>query len=295
MLEDDPSLMIDAARLLLLAGSGLVAGVLGAMLGIGGGVILVPVLILGFQIPIHEAVAASLVAVVATSTAAGSVYVGEGLTNMRLAMTLEIATTSGAIAGGLTAAILPERDLLLIFATLLIVTAALLGFGGEAGEREPPAPRGQASLGYEEPGALAGAFRSPRTGELVRYRARRLPVGLAVSFLAGNVSGLLGVGGGFLKVPAMRLGMEVPTRVAAATSNFMIGVTAAASAVIYLGRGFLVPLLAAPVALGVVAGALAGTRLSARVSGLALARVLAVLLLAVAVQMVLRALGGVHG
>lgn len=284
----------DALGVLLLMLSGVGAGALGALLGIGGGIVVIPILVLGFDVPVHVAVAASLVAVVATSSAAGSVYVGEGLTNMRLAMTLEIATTAGAIAGGLTAAILSETVLLLVFSAFLLLTAALLLVGREGGERRPSS--GDADqIGYELRGHLAGGFRSPRTGELVEYRAQRVPVGMAVSFAAGNVSGLLGVGGGFLKVPAMRLAMGVPMRVAAATSNFMIGVTAAASLVIYVERGFLHPLVAAPVAVGIAGGALVGTRLSTRISGASLARLLAVILVAVSIQMVLRATGVWHG
>jgi uncharacterized membrane protein YfcA len=281
---------IDVGQLLALGLTGVVAGTLGALLGIGGGLLVIPALVLGFGIPIHAAVASSLAAVVATSSAASSVYVGEGLTNLRLGMTLEVASTTGAIVGGLTATLLAAGVLLMIFAVFLLITAILLFAGRESGEREPP-QHGVVS-GYEEPGRLAGAFVSPRTGELVTYRAGRIPLGLAVSFVAGDLSGLLGVGGGFLKVPAMRLGMEIPTRVAAATSNLMIGVTAAASLIIYVERGFLVPLVAAPIALGVVAGALAGTRVSARVSGMALARILAVVLIVVAIELAVRAAGG---
>ncbi|MGH2557309.1 MAG: sulfite exporter TauE/SafE family protein [Actinomycetota bacterium] len=284
----------DAVGLLLLLLSGVGAGALGALLGIGGGIAIIPILVLGFEVPVHAAVAASLVAVIATSSAAGCVYVGEGLTNMRLAMTLEIATTAGAIAGGLTAAVLSETVLLLVFSAFLLLTAALLFVGREGGERRPASADSDQG-GYELRGHLAGGFRSPRTGELVEYRARRVPLGMGASFVAGNVSGLLGVGGGFLKVPAMRLGMGVPMRVAAATSNLMIGVTAAASLVIYVERGYLHPLVAAPVALGVAAGALVGTRLSTRISGASLARLLAFILVAVSVQMLLRAIGVWHG
>jgi uncharacterized membrane protein YfcA len=277
----------------ILAGVGVVAGALGALLGIGGGILVIPVLVLGFSVPIHVAVAASLVSVLATSSAAGSVYVGEGLTNMRLGMTLELATTAGAIAGGLTAALLPEKILLLTFAAFLGVTAAMLfAQRRDAGGEGAPSRHTE---GYEEVGHLAGAFFDQQAGSLVHYQARRLPLGLAGSFLAGNLSGLLGVGGGFLKVPAMSLGMGVPIKVAAATSNFMIGVTAAASLVIYVQKGFLVPLVAAPVALGVTIGALGGTRLAARAPAHLLARLLGLILLGVAVQMVFRALGVFHG
>lgn len=267
---------------------------MGALLGIGGGVLLIPILVLGFDLPIRVAAATSLVAVVATSTAAGSRYVAEGYTNMRLAMTLEVATTAGALTGGLTAVVLSERTLLLVFAGLLVLTAGLLFSGREAGEREVPPAGGRALVG-EVPGRLAGSFVSPRTGEVVSYRAVRLPLGLAGSFVAGNASGLLGVGGGFLKVPVMRLAMGIPTRVAVGTSNFMIGVTAAAGLLVYLQKGFVFPLIAAPVALGVAGGALAGTRLGSMVPGRLLARALAVLLVAIGIQFLLRALGIWHG
>jgi uncharacterized membrane protein YfcA len=281
---------IDALQLGLLLLTGLGAGALGALVGIGGGVLVVPVLVLGFGTDVRVAVAASLVAVIATSSAAGSVYAREGIVNMRLAMTLEVATTAGALAGGITAVLIPQPALLMVFSVFLAVTALLLFLGGQPGERRPPG-EGEEVTGYEAHGRLAGAFQSPRTGEMVEYRARRLPLGLAGSFIAGNISGLLGVGGGFVKVPAMRVGMRVPMRVAAATSSFMIGVTAAASLVIYVQRDFLYPLLAAPIAVGVAAGALAGTRASNLVSGRTLARVLAVLLVPLAVQMGLKAAG----
>lgn len=280
--------LLDLGLLLL---TGVVAGGLGALLGIGGGLLVIPVLVLGFEIPMQVAVAASLVAVVTTSTATGAVYVGRGLTNLRLAMTLELATTLGAIAGGLTVALLSERALAAIFAGFTLLTAGLLFTRRSVGEARraravPGPPEAQ-----EEPGRLAGSYVDDATGRRMDYRVRRLPVGLGLSLVAGNVSGLLGVGGGFLKVPAMSLGMGVPIRVAAATSNFMIGVTAAASLFVHYQRGFVRPLVAAPVALGVAVGALLGTRLAARVSGVFLARLLGVVLIAAAIQMALRSAG----
>ena len=286
---------LEPETLLLLLASGVVAGGIGAMTGIGGGLLLVPTLVLGFGVPVRVAVATSLVAVVATSNAAGSVYVDRGLTNMRLAMTLELATTLGAIAGGISAALLSERFLAGAFAAVTFLTAGSLL---KRGTKEAPSPVRSAlaearleGRGYEERGRLAGAYLDELDGRMVEYEAGRLSVGLGVSLFAGGMSGLLGVGGGFLKVPAMHLGMGVPMKVAAATSNFMIGVTAAASLSVYYQRGFLHPLIAAPVALGVVMGALVGTRLQARSSARLLTQMLAVLLVVGAVQMSLKSLG----
>jgi uncharacterized membrane protein YfcA len=272
---------------------GLGAGWLGALAGIGGGILVVPVLVLAFGIDIRIAVATSLVTVVATSTAAGSVYVGSGLANMRLGMALEIATTLGGITGGLLAAHVPGEALSGFFGVLMFVTAALMlrGEDAEVAATSPRAGPAPAQLGGEEPGTLAGRYWDAVHARLVPYRAERVPLGAAISFTAGVVSGMLGVGGGFLKVPAMRLGMRVPLKVAAATSNFMIGVTAIASFFVYFARGDVHPYLASAVTLGVVAGAFAGTLTAAHVEARVIQRVLVVVLLGVGVQMVLGAFG----
>jgi uncharacterized membrane protein YfcA len=287
--------MVSTVTFVALVLTGVAAGALGALVGIGGGVILVPALVLFFHVPPHAAVAASLVAVVATSTAAGSVYVGAGLANMRLGMALEIATTVGGALGGLVAVRVSPSVLAGSLSVLLVVTAVLLASRrerAEAGEDEgadAPRSRGRrAPLGWEEPGRLAGAYTDERTGRQVHYEARHWPLGAALSLLAGLVSGLLGVGGGFMKVPAMALGMGVPLRVAAATSNFMIGVTAISSLSVYLARGTVEPLLAAPGALGVVAGSLAGTRIAGKVPGGALRAIAAASLLLAAGELALR-------
>lgn len=251
------------------------------------GIIIVPALALGFGVDFQVAVATSLIAVIATSTTAGSVYVGMGLANMRLGITLEVATTIGGVAGGLAATVLSAG----VFSVVMLATSLLM----LRGARRPPErlvePSEVGALGWEEPGTLAGAYFDHNRGGMVRYRVTRLPVGSMVSFLAGGLSGMLGVGGGFLKVPAMNLGMGVPIKVAAATSNFMIGVTAVASLFIYFARGFVQPLLAAPLALGVVAGSWAGTRTSDKAQPAMLKRVLAAILVLVAVQMALRTIG----
>lgn len=297
-----------------LAVMGIFAGWLGAIIGIGGGVIIVPLLVLAFGFDIRIAVSTSLIAVVATSTAAGSAYVGRGTANMRLGMTLEVATTIGGIVGGLIAVLIAPSVLSGLFAALMIATAILVGTRGDPhapSERDPadvqPAegqPLGANAadsgdgtsdggdpLGWEQPGTLAGAYYDDNVGALVNYRAERLGLGGAVSLLAGTVSGMLGVGGGFIKVPAMSEGMRVPIKVAAATSNFMIGVTAIASLFVYFARGYVEPYAAVPVALGVVAGATVGAATSSRVHPSVLRKILIVVLVIVAVQMGLKAIG----
>ncbi|HEX9978221.1 MAG TPA: sulfite exporter TauE/SafE family protein, partial [Acidimicrobiia bacterium] len=280
----------------LLAGSvsgllGVGAGWLGALIGIGGGVVIVPVLVLLFGVDIRVAVAASLVAVIATSTSAGSVYLGRGLTNMRLGMTLEVATTIGGLTGGLAAALLPVDVIAALFALVMGIASVLVLRGASRPPQRRVEPVSGRAAGWEEPGSLAGAYFDEARGGMVRYQARRLWVGSAVSLLAGSVSGLLGVGGGFLKVPAMNLGMNVPVKVAAATSNFMIGVTAAASVFIYFQHGYVEPLVAVPITLGVVAGSLVATRMAGSAPAPMVKRILAVVLVAVALQMALRAVG----
>ena len=275
----------------MLALVGMGAGWLGALVGIGGGIIIVPTLVLGFGIDFRVAVAASLIAVIATSTTAGSIYVGQGLANMRLGMTLEVATTVGGVTGGLAATVLPVGTLASVFAVVMVATSVLMLRGARRAPQRAVEPAETGLVGWEEPGALAGAYPDPDRGGFIRYRAHRLPLGSAVSLLAGAVSGMLGVGGGFLKVPAMNLGMGVPVKVAAATSNFMIGVTAAASVFIYFARGFVQPLLAAPLTLGVIAGSWAGTITSGKAQPAVLKRIMAVILVVVAVEMALRAVG----
>lgn len=301
----DLSLIAVAALVLV----GLFAGWLGAIIGIGGGIIIVPVLVLAFGFDIRVAVATSLVAVVATSTAAGSAYVGRGLANMRLGMSLEVFTTIGGIIGGLVAVLISPSVLSGLFAALMLLTALAVGRGrSEHGSTEPPeqpavaevgasaaaeitADSGEVPIGWEEPGTLAGAYFDERLGQLVRYEGQRLGVGAAISLLAGTVSGMLGVGGGFIKVPAMTEGMRVPIKVAAATSNFMIGVTAIASLFVYFARGYMEPYAAAPVALGVVCGATLGAATSAKVRPTVLRRILIAVLVLVSVQMALKAFG----
>jgi len=292
-------MMITSTTALFLVALGVFGGVLGALVGIGGGIIVVPALVLLFGFDIKLAVAASLVTVVATSTTAGSVYVGKGLANMRLGMSLEVATTLGGLSGGLAAALISPSVLSGLFAGMMGVTAALLLLRKEKDADSKGVlnvrPVSHLTEGHEESGALAGSYFDDERQQLVEYRAEKLWLGGGVSFFAGVISGLLGVGGGFIKVPAMHLGMRVPIKVAAATSNFMIGCTAISSLFVYLARGYVHTAIAAPIALGTAAGSLYGTHLAKTVSAKTLKYLLAAILAVVAVQMLLRALGAVHG
>jgi hypothetical protein len=276
------------AGLLLLVFGGGVAGAFGALLGLGGGVLIVPLLTLGFGLPLREAVGASLVCVIVTSSAAASVYLERDVANLRLGMTLEMFTASAALAGGLVAFALPDRALALMFAALLLYVAATMARGRGADLAVKPAPddpEAVAPAPAEAPGnGLAASLSGPG------YRVRNLGRGVLGSLVAGIVSALFGVGGGIVKVPLMNLAMGVPLRVATATSNLMIGVTASAGGLIYLLRGGIDPYVAAPLAVGVFAGASLASRMADRVD-LRLLRVLFVAVLVVtATQVALKGL-----
>jgi uncharacterized protein len=272
---------------LFLAVGGLLAGAFGALLGLGGGILIVPLLTLGFGVPFTTAVGTSLLAVITTSCAGAAAYLRRGTANLPLAMTLELATALGALAGGLIAFALPDRVLYAAFAAMLAYVAVSMVRG------RGPAAEGPVVAATSESGVSArrapGTMTSTVSGD--DYTVRRLPAGLAFGGLGGVTSALLGVGGGTVLVPAMHLLMGVPLRVATATSTLMIGVTASTSAVLYLLRGAIDPLVAGPVVLGVVGGAIAASRLAPRVP-LHLLRVLFVAVLAyVALEMAARAGG----
>lgn len=281
--------------LLVLATIGIGTGAIGAILGTGGGVFLIPALVIGYKMPIHFAVGTSILSVIATSTAVASTNVERGTANMRLGMTLEIATSMGAIAGGLTAAWLPNRVLEIVFALVLLPTAAVMwrrrAGDGESGDPSANVdPAGPATAQTKAAGEGRLGSRYLDHGREVVYRVKRLWAGLCVSFTAGIMSGLLGIGGGIFKVPALNLLCEVPIKAAAATSNFMIGVTAAASAFLYFGRGEVHPTITTAVVLGILAGSVIGSYLNQFIGGLTVKRLFAVLLLGVAAQMLSRVL-----
>jgi uncharacterized protein len=265
----------------MLAG-GAAAGLFGALLGLGGGILIVPLLTIGFGRPLREAVAVSLVCVIVTSSAAAGTYLQGRIANLRLGMLLELFTATGALIGGLVAFTINERVLAALFAILIVyVIATMLRRGRTevdpttiAAETAPPADV-----------SFVGGLGGPG------YRIRHLGRGIIASIGAGIVSALLGIGGGLVKVPVMNIVMGVPLRTATATSNLMIGITATASAVIYILRGELDPYIVGPVALGVFAGATIGSRTAHRIDVRVLRWLFVIVLGYTAYQMIRRALG----
>jgi uncharacterized membrane protein YfcA len=278
---------------LVLAVGGVAAGLFGALLGLGGGILIVPLLTLGMGVPLREAVAVSLVCVIVTSGAAAGVYLQRHIANLRLGMVLELFTATGALVGGLAAFLLPDALLAGLFAVLLAYTAASM----LRRSSEPiPEPVSEPALAEDAVGPLPGSSASSTPGwrgtlSGPGYRVRNLGLGMAGSLGAGVISALLGIGGGIVKVPLMHLVMGVPLKVSTATSNLMIGVTASASAIIYLLRGGIDPLVAGPTALGVFIGASVGSRAAQRVDARLLRLLFVVVLLYTALEMGRRALG----
>jgi uncharacterized membrane protein YfcA len=279
---------------LAMLGGGFGAGVFGSLLGLGGGTLLVPLLTLGFGLPLRDAVGVSLVAVIVTSSASASVFLQRHAANLRLGMTLELFTAMGAVAGGVIAFAVDQRLLAGLFALLLayVGVSMVVRRGTDAVE---PDEDGQVARAGVAEGPLAAS--RGWAGELIDrlsgrgYRVRRLGAGFVGSIGAGLVSALLGIGGGTIKVPLMHLAMGVPLRVATATSNLMMGITASASAIIYLLRGGIDPYVAAPTAIGVFLGASLGSRVVHRIDLRILRLLFTVVLLYTAFQMLRRATG----
>jgi uncharacterized membrane protein YfcA len=271
------------------------ASAFGGMLGMASGIFIVPILATFGGIDIHTAITASLVSVIACSCGSAAPFLEGRLTNIRLAIVLETATTIGAVTGFLLIGIVPSSVLFLLFAGVLLVSARqMLTRRRESGGRAAPAV---AVIGPADPGRWSTALRLDSTyphevsGAEVPYEVRRLRWGMVLMYGAGLISALLGIGSGVLKIPAMDTALRLPMKVSSATSNFMIGVTAAASAGAYFVRGEIVPGIAGPVALGSVAGALVGARLLLVIPGESIRIVFVVVLVALALQMCLAAFG----
>jgi uncharacterized membrane protein YfcA len=262
------------------------AGVSGALLGLGGGILLVPILTMFYGVSLRDAMGASIVSVVATSSGAAAAYLESGLSNIRIALFLAMATVSGAIAGAALAGVVPERALALVLGGALLYASlvTLRHIGLEA------APDGRADVLATRFG-LEGVYHDTVLARDVRYRATRVRLGVTAMFGAGMLSGLLGIGSGVFKVVAMDHCMRLPMKVSTATSNFMIGITASASAAIYFQRGDIRPVLACPVALGVLAGAYAGTRILSRLRNTTVRKIFLPVLVYLAAAMLLRGFG----
>lgn len=264
--------------------SSILAGLLGALTGLGGGVVIVPVLTLLFHIDIHYAIGASLVSVIATSSGAAAAYVREGYSNIRIGMFLEIATTLGALLGAWLTARVSTHSIGIIFG-LVLLYSAYSSFRTKHPEH-----------GHTHPDALATRLRLtgsfPAGSGSEDYVAQRVPAGFGLMFTAGTLSGLLGIGSGAVKVLAMDQAMRLPFKVSTTTSNFMIGVTAAASAGIYLSRGYIYPALAMPVMLGVLAGSLAGSKILVHAEVKTLRLLFAVVIVALGIEMIFNSMTG---
>ncbi|MGH9540092.1 MAG: sulfite exporter TauE/SafE family protein [Terriglobales bacterium] len=261
-----------------------IAGLLGSLTGLGGGVVLVPLLTLFFKVDIRYAIGASLVSVIATSSGAAAAYVKEGISNIRIGMFLEIATTLGALAGAFLATKVSTSAIATVFGAVLLYSAYL-------------SARTRVRLKSDEiPDPLAtrlklnGSFPTPEG--IRHYFVRRVPAGFSLMFGAGALSGLLGIGSGAVKVLAMDQAMRIPFKVSTTTSNFMIGVTAAASAGVYLSRGYIDPGLSMPVMLGVLAGSLVGTRILVQAETKWLRLVFSLVILSLGAQMIYKGLAG---
>lgn len=276
---------------LILAGAA--AGLLGSLLGLGGGILIIPMLVLVLHVPMHIAIATSLLCVIATSSAAASKNVSRGIANVRLGMAMELWTVAGALGGSLLAGRLSGSTLTLIFGVAMGIMAFPMARGvpdqgpEDVGEAEDPEPVPDGFVA-----SLDGHYFDPAEGKEMSYRVRRLPVAIAASSLAGVLSGLLGVGGGIIKVPVLTLYCDVPMKAAAATSNFMIGVTAVASAIVYYGRGDVSPFISAASVVGVFVGSRAGSLVAGRIRGTTLRRGFAVVMILIAIQLIWKSLSG---
>jgi uncharacterized protein len=268
---------------LVWAGS-LCAGFLGALTGLGGGVVLVPLLTIFFHVDLRYAIGASLVSVIATSSGSAAAYVREGFSNIRIGMFLEIATTLGALVGAYLTAKVPASALAIVFGLTLIYSAYVSRRTRPRTDlEEPPDPLATKLK-------MNGAF--PDTTGIRSYNVYNVPTGFSIMFGAGALSGLLGIGSGALKVVAMDQAMKIPFKVSTTTSNFMIGVTAAASAGVYLSRGYIDPGLAMPVMLGVLIGSLMGTRVLVKTQTRLLRQVFSGVIVLLGLEMLLKGLGG---
>jgi len=270
-----------------IAAASLVGGLVGSISGLGGGIVIVPVLTVFLGIPIQDAIGASIISVIAVSSGAGSVYVKDRITNIRIAMFLELATAAGALFGAsFLSRVVNPRTLSALFGLTLL--ASLLPVIAKMGEEFPS---GVQNDRWADTLRLNGVYFDKRLNREVAYKVTGIPAAVGLMAVAGIISGLLGIGAGVVKVLAHEIAMKVPTKVSTATSNFMIGVTAAAGAGVYLRRGLVLPFLVVPVAVAALIGAFLGTKFMERMSNARVRQVFAAALGIIGIQMLLRGFG----
>lgn len=272
---------MDPALLMILLLIAVGAGIIGALFGLGGGIVFIPVLTILFGLDATTAAAASLVGIVATSTGSATGYVKKGLTNIRLGMMMEITTTIGAVVGAIVATYLENWILLVIFSCVMLYSGFKMAVSPEK-KIEGTVSDGPLSFTYSDP--ASGAVDQP-------YRVERAKSGMVLCTIAGAVSSMTGVGGGAIKVPLMNIHMKIPVKVASATSSYMIGITAFSGAIVYFIQGAIDYQVAAAVAVGAYVGAVIGTRLSSKINAKSLKRYMSVVFFAIAITMFLKAGG----
>ena len=260
-----------------------IAGFIGSILGLGGGVIIVPVLTLFFGVDIRYAVAASLISIIATSSGAAASFLKDHLTNVRLAIVLEVGTVFGAMSGFLLSSSLKSSSLFLCFGGFLLFSAVMMF-------RQKNDPRSEINHPWADKLKLDSKF--PEKGQWIHYKVANVPFGLISMYVAGIFSALLGIGSGIFKMMAMDGAMKIPMKVSSATSNFMIGVTASASAGAYFLRGDIKPEIASPVAIGIIAGAWIGAKVMPKLNAASIRKVFIFVMVIVAIQMIIKGLKG---
>jgi len=267
---------------LLLLSTSVLAGFLGSLLGLGGGIIIVPALTLLFHVNIRYAIAASLISVVATSSGAAASYLKDNLTNLRVAVILEVGTVTGAITGFLLAQKIQSRFLFFLFGVFLLFSAVMM-------LRKRSEHASQKDHLWSQKLKLAGSYPGDR-GQILPYKVENVPLGLVIMYFAGVLSALLGIGSGIFKVLAMDQAMKLPMKVSSATSNFMIGVTATASAGAFLLRGDVRPEIAAPVSVGIILGSWWGAHVMVKLPSPLIRKIFVLVLAVISVQMILKGL-----
>lgn len=265
----------------------IVAGTLGSILGLGGGIIIIPVLTLVFDVKIEHAIGASIIAVIATSSGAAVAYIKDKVTNIRIGMFLEMATTVGAITGALIGGFLNSKYLFIIFSLLMFYSTFMM-----ISKRGSELPQNVVQDPLADKFNLHGEYYDKALKKNIKYNVSGVKSGFGVMYVAGVISGLLGIGSGSFKVMAMDVFMKLPMKVSSSTSNFMIGVTAAASASVYLSRGDIIPSIAGPVALGVLLGATIGAKIMQHLKSKTIRMIFIPVLFYVAIQMFIKGLGG---